>query len=79
VTARHRDFNRAFDMSLALNISEIDVIYLMCRKKSSQISTRWKQGSLAAQERECLSQILHAVDVDLIDHRGFESVCLRHE
>ena len=55
VTARHRDFNRAFDMSLALNISEIDVIALMRGKKSRQISTRWKQGSFTAQERERLA------------------------
>ena len=77
MTASHRDFNRAFDVSLAFDLAEIDIIALMRGKKSGQIGARREKRSFAAEERECLPQILHAVDVDLIDHRGFERVCFR--
>src|SRR6266540_2140072 len=75
VTSGHRDFNGPFDVSLTLYVSEIDVIALVCGKKSGQIGACRKKGSFAAQERECLPQILDAVDIDLIDHRGFQRIC----
>ena len=37
------------------------------------------QRNFAAQECERLPQILHAVDVDLIDHRRFERICFGDE
>src|SRR6266481_3171222 len=70
MTASHCDFNGAFDVSLAFDLAEIDIIALMRGKKSGQIGARRKKWSFAAEKRECLSQILHAVDVDLIDHCG---------
>src|SRR5205809_7812909 len=77
MTASHCDFNGAFDVSLAFDLAEIDVIALMRGKKSGQIGARRKTRSFAAEKRECLSQILHAVDIDLIDHCGLERVCFR--
>src|SRR4029453_4630365 len=62
VTASHCDFNGAFDVSLAFHLAEIDVITLVRGKKSGQIGARRKKGSFAAEKRECLSQILHAID-----------------
>src|SRR2546421_4182048 len=77
MTASHCDFNGAFDVCLAFDLAEIDVIALMRGKKSGQIGARRKKRSFAAEKRECLSQILHAVDIDLIDHCGLERVCFR--
>ena len=79
VTAGHRDFDRAFNVALTFHVAEIDVVALVRRKKSSQIGTRRQKRRFAAQKSKCLPQILHAVDVDLIDHGGFERIGFRDE
>src|SRR5437762_7002227 len=61
-------------MTLAFHIAEIDVVKLVCGEEFAQIGACRQKGSLSAQESERLPQILHAIDIDLIDHRGFERV-----
>src|SRR5262249_50309243 len=70
---------RAFHVTLSFHIGKIDIVGLMRCKKTGEIARGWKQRQFAAQKLECLSQIVHAVDVDLADQRGFKSVCFRNE
>src|SRR5439155_2817073 len=72
-------FNCAFDVALPFHVCKIDVVTLVGRKKSGEIAARWKKRKFAAEKLECLAQIMHAVDVDLVHHRGFERVCCRHK
>src|SRR5262245_41457647 len=48
---------------------------LVCGEEFAQISAGRQKCNFAAQECECLPQILHTVYVDLVDHRGFERIC----
>ena len=75
VTSGNRDFDGPFNVALALHVAEIEVVSLMVGEEFRQISARREEGNFAAQKGERLSQVLHAVDVDLIHHRGFECVC----
>src|SRR5262249_15327452 len=72
-------FDRAFHVTLSFHIGKIDTVGLVGCKKTGEIARGWEQRQFAAQKLESLSQIVHAVDVDLADHRGFERVCLRNE
>ena len=77
MTAGHGHFHRALDVALAFYIAEINVVALMGRKKASQIGARGQEGRFPAQKIKRLPQILHTIDVDFIDHGGFERVGLR--
>ena len=72
-------FDCAFDMALAFHIAEIDVITLVRSEKLAQISACGQKRDFAAQKRERLPQILHTVDIDLVDHRSLERVRFRYE
>ena len=74
VAARDGDFDCAFYVALSFHIAEIDVVTLMCSEEFAQISACRQKRNFAAQKGERLPQILHAVDVDLIDHCGFKRV-----
>ena len=45
----------------------------------AQISACRQKRDFAPQKGERLPQILHAVYVNLVDHRGFERICFGHE
>ena len=77
MAAAHSHFDGAFDVALTFHIAEIDVVRLMRGKKSGQISARGQQRGFAAQKSKRLSQILHPIDVDIIDHGGFERIGFR--
>jgi hypothetical protein len=79
VTAGDSYLDRALDVTLAFHIAEIDVVILMRGEEFAQMSTCRQKGNFPAQKGERLPQILHPVDVDFVDHRGFERVCFRHE
>ena len=79
MTAGDGDFNRAFHMRLSFHVAKIDIVVLVRGEKLGQIAARRKQRDFAAQELKCLPQILHAVDVDLVDHGGFARVRFRNE
>jgi len=55
---------RVFDVSLTFHLAEIDVIAPVRGKNPVKSSLVGKKGSFAAEKRECLPQILHAVDVE---------------
>src|SRR5262249_31995515 len=55
------------------------IVSLVRRKKSGEVAARRQKGKFATKKLESLPQILHAVDVDFVHHRGFERVCLRNE
>src|SRR5205814_2594544 len=74
VTTSDSYLDRSLHVSLAFYVAKIDVVTLMRGEKFAQISARGKQGNFAAQKRECLPQILHTIDVDLIHRRCFEGV-----
>src|SRR6476469_4453777 len=62
-------------MALALHVTEIDVVTLVCGEEFAEISACRQKRNFAAQECERLPQILDTVYVDLVDHRGFERIC----
>src|SRR5438045_72161 len=64
VSASDGDFDRPFHVSLAFHVAEVDLERLMTRKEIAQITTRWLEVTLAADEREGFAQVLHAVDID---------------
>src|SRR5437868_8760428 len=66
-------------MRLTLYVGKIDIVALMGTEKSADIPASRQQRKLTAQKLKCLTEILHAVDVDLVDHGGFARICLRHE
>ncbi len=61
-------------MALALHVAKVDVVTLMRGEEPTQIGACRQKRNFSAQEGECLPQILHAVDVDFIDHRRFERI-----
>ena len=66
-------------MTLSFHVAEIDVVILVRRKEFAQISACWQKRNFTTQKGERLSQVLDPVNVDPIDHRGFECVRLRDE
>ena len=79
VTAGNCDFDCPFDVSLSFHVCKIDIVILMGCKKTGEIAAGWEQRKFAPKKLECLAQIVDAVDVDLVHHRGFESVRFRHK
>src|SRR5262245_3725434 len=79
VTACDGYLDGALDVALAFYIAEIDVVTLVRGEKFAQISARGQKRDFAAQKGERLPQILHAVYVDIVDHRGFERIGFGHE
>ena len=79
MTAGDCDLDRAFHVSLPFHVGEIDIVGLMGCKKTSEIAACRQKWEFAAQKLKGLPKILHAVDVDLFHHGGFERVCLRNK
>ena len=80
VTAGDGYLDRALDVALAFDVAEIDVVILMRREKFAEISRVWAAIATSPRKNcECLPQIVHAVYVDLVHHRGFERICFGHE
>src|SRR4029453_2650816 len=79
VTARDGYLDRALDVALAFHGAEIDIVTLARRKEFAQSGACRQKRNFAAQERERLPQILHAVYVDFVDHRGFERICFGNQ
>src|SRR5438046_10290899 len=72
VTAGHRHFDSAFDVSLAFHVAKIDVVRLMRGKESGQISTRRQKRSSATQTSKCMPHTLNPVDLSLSVTCGFK-------
>src|SRR5262245_18397400 len=72
-------FDCALDMALAFDVAKIDVVALVRSEKLAQISARGQKRNFAAQKCERLPEILHAVDIDLVDHCGFGRVRFGYE
>src|SRR5437667_6958989 len=70
VTASDSHFDGALNVPLPLHVAEINIVTLMRGEEFAQIGACGEKRNFAAQESECLPQILHAVDIDLIYHRG---------
>src|SRR6202171_2527058 len=79
VPAGNGHFDRAFDGALSFYVGKIDLVVLVRGEKIGQVTASRKKRELTAHEFECLPQILHAVDVDLVDHGGLARVGFRHE
>src|SRR5204863_9736361 len=79
VTACDSHLDCALDVTLAFHVAEIDIVTLVRGKEFAQISACGQKRNFATQKGERLPQILHAVYVDLVDHRGFERICFGHE
>ena len=73
------DLDRALHVTLTFYIREIDLVVLVRGEKNSEIAARRSERSFAAQKLKRLSQILHAVNVDAIHHRGLGRVRFRNE
>ena len=74
MTAGDGHFDGAFNVPLPLHVAEINIVTLMRGEEFTQIGACRQKRNFSAQEGECLPQILHAVDVDFIDHRRFERI-----
>ena len=74
MTAGDRHFNRSLHVPLPLHVAEIDVVTLVRGEELAQIGACRQKRNFTAQEGERLSQILYTVDIDLVDHRGFEGI-----
>ena len=79
MTPGHRHLDGALNVALAFYIAKIDIVVLVRGEEAGQIGTRRQKRSFAAQKIKGLSQILDAVNVDLIDHGRFERVGFRHK
>src|SRR5262245_9396051 len=79
VTARDCNLDGAFDVSLTFYVADIDVVTLVRSEELAQISACRQKRNFAAQECERLPQILDAVYVDLVNHRGLKRICFGDE
>src|SRR4029077_17408041 len=77
VTAGYCHFHGAFDVALTFYVVEIDIVVLMRGEKLREIAAGGEERKFAAQKREGLPQVLHAVDVEFLHHGGFARVRFR--
>ena len=79
VPAGDSHFDCPLDVALTFYVAKIDVVRLVRCEKICQIAARGQEREFAANKLKCLTQIVHAVDVDLFHHGSFACVGFRNE